>query len=454
MMLPLLLDSALRSLVLGAAVWALLKLVRLRDTRTETAVWTAVLVAALSMPLLSRHIPGPVLTVPPLPAAAPKSLADLPLPGVQRLADAHVGDLSALAPAWLGSHGQTCLVGIYALGLIVCTLRLVTGLLLTWRLYRRAGPVDADWSQGRNIRVSVELKSPVSLGVAILVPADYREWSAAKRDAVLAHEEAHIARGDFFVQLAARIHCALFWFSPFAWWLQSKLAEIAETASDDAAVRRLEDRAAYAEILVEVSRCAQRTPLIMAMAKSSFIAQRVDHILSEAPDRHPGLALRAFTIAALTALAFAVAGAKTVVAPTSPSSNPLLRIASPTQGAAHSHEHLHAARDPQVAPPAAGSLPLPRNQAPGSTSMAAVGPSHPIGQVRPSPRDTDEVTYNPRALLDAPYSPRPNPVPASTIVHAGKSFYVRSTERPVADVGVTYGTDRQTGLSRNSRKTT
>jgi len=43
MMLRLLLDSAMRSLLLGLVVWALLKLARLSDTRTETAIWTAVL---------------------------------------------------------------------------------------------------------------------------------------------------------------------------------------------------------------------------------------------------------------------------------------------------------------------------------------------------------------------------------------------------------------------------
>ena len=68
-MLPLLLDSAARSLLLGLAVWLTLKLVRLRDTRTETAIWTAVLIVALSMPLLSHYSPALVVPVPHLAAA-------------------------------------------------------------------------------------------------------------------------------------------------------------------------------------------------------------------------------------------------------------------------------------------------------------------------------------------------------------------------------------------------
>ena len=46
-------QSALRSLFLGALVFAILRRVRLRDLRAETHIWTAVLAAALAMPLLT-----------------------------------------------------------------------------------------------------------------------------------------------------------------------------------------------------------------------------------------------------------------------------------------------------------------------------------------------------------------------------------------------------------------
>ncbi len=428
-MLPLLLDSALRSLVLGAAVWALLKLARLCDTRTETAIWTAVLIAALAMPLLSHHIPGLVLNLPWSGSAPPSSDGALPSAAFP----------TAGLPAWDARHIEAGLLGIYFVGLILCGLRLAAGLLLTLRLYRRAGAVDAEWSEGRDIRVSAEIQSPVSLAGAILVTVDYRDWSPAKRAAVLAHEEAHIARGDFFVQLAARIHCVLFWFSPFAWWLQSKLAEIAETASDDAAVRRLDDRTAYAEILVEVARCAQRAPLIIAMAKSSFIEQRVDHILSEVPDRHLSPPLRALSLAAIAALAFAVAGARAVV------STP-----APTAGRAGPALEARVVRRGQLVATHAGSY-TPRREKQVAIGKSNIGAAAaPAALKSPSvARNTDEVTYNPRALLDPVYAARPESVPASVLVHAGKTYYVRANERPVADAGVVYGMDRQVRAAGN-----
>jgi hypothetical protein len=55
------------------------------------------------------------------------------------------------------------------------------------------------------------------------------------------------------------------------------------------------------------------------------------------------------------------------------------------------------------------------------------------------PEAGDTVSYDPRALLDPVYiAPRPN-APPSTIVHAGRTFYIRSTERPVAEVSVADG---------------
>jgi len=51
-MLSLLLESALRSLVLGGAVLIGMKALRVRNTQTQVLAWTVVLAASLLMPLL------------------------------------------------------------------------------------------------------------------------------------------------------------------------------------------------------------------------------------------------------------------------------------------------------------------------------------------------------------------------------------------------------------------
>ena len=404
----LLLESALRSLLLGLLVWALLKLLRMRDTGTETLIWTLVLMVALSMPLLSRSMPGLSLVIPHPWAGAAATVHD-PLSG---------SDQPAPMRDWLERYGQLLLLSTYSVGLLACLLRRITGWVLTLRLYRRAIPVTADWVRGRTIRASAALSSPASLGRIILLPAEYRGWSAVKRAAVLAHEEAHIARGDFFVQLAASMHCTVFWFSPFAWWLQSKLADIAETASDAAAVRQLNDRITYAEILLDVARCARPSPLIVGMAKGPLIQQRIDRILSEAPSRNLNLPLRVLVMAALTVAAFTVASARAAL---DTNSSPTLGVRSAPAKAAHGR--ASAAQSPAAKPAAAA---------------VHIRVSHPKPPARLRPQrqaqTLDAVSYNPRALLDPVYTASRPYVPASTIVHAGKTFYIRSTERAVAAV--------------------
>jgi beta-lactamase regulating signal transducer with metallopeptidase domain len=120
------------------------------------------------------------------------------------------------------------------------------------------------WAQNCDCRpgagISPAITVPVTFAGRILLPTDAIAWSLAKREAVLAHERAHIARGDFHVHLLAKLNRAVFWFNPFAWWLDSQLAELAKAASDDIAVEQVGLALSYAEILLDVANRAGRVP--------------------------------------------------------------------------------------------------------------------------------------------------------------------------------------------------
>jgi hypothetical protein len=144
-----------------------------------------------------------------------------------------------------------------------------------------------------------------------LLPAECLGWSPAKRQAVLAHERSHAVRGDFYVLLLAMLHRAVFWFSPFSWWLLSELAKTAELVSDDAAIEVLGDNSAYAEILLDVARSARKASVGIAMARTRIPFQRVDRILAFAvPSAKLGWgrqALVAVSLAPLVAMTLSVA---------------------------------------------------------------------------------------------------------------------------------------------------
>jgi hypothetical protein len=95
-----------------------------------------------------------------------------------------------------------------------------------------------------------------------------------------------VAHGDSYVLWLAAINRAVFWFNPFAWWLLTCLADLAETISDDDAITSLNDRHGYADTLLDVARNAQPLPSGLAMARPATVRRRVDRILSATTAPH------------------------------------------------------------------------------------------------------------------------------------------------------------------------
>ncbi len=129
---------------------------------------------------------------------------------------------------------------------------------------------------------------PVTMGVlspAILLPAGWREWDDTKLDSVVAHEVSHVARRDTLTQRLSLLHCAIFWFSPLAWWLNRQLADLAEQASDEAALSFGTDRKDYARTLLGFFEELQGSPgrvwwQGVSMASAGRAEQRVERILA------------------------------------------------------------------------------------------------------------------------------------------------------------------------------
>jgi TonB family protein len=145
----------------------------------------------------------------------------------------------------------------------------------------------------------------VTFGSTLLVPPDYERWSETKRRAVVAHEGAHIRALDCHLQWLAAVYLCFFWFSPLSWWLRSRLATLAEHASDDAVLSELADaRADYADILLETARTRAGIVTSMSGTVTSMaggnMTRRIDRILSgRAPYRAPRVWQRLLVIGLL-----------------------------------------------------------------------------------------------------------------------------------------------------------
>ncbi len=287
-MLAVLAEAALRSLLLGGAVWLGLNLLRVRNPHLQMTCWVMVLAASLSMPLLMHWtkvtitlMPSPVMTSEQMWPAKNLWPADSPL----------LEPLQAQPPSELGISGRargetheainwrTLAAALYAGVAGLLLLRLAVGIRLTWRLVRAAKPVREPWAAGADVRVSDAISGPVTFGSTILLPPQCIDWDLSKRRAVLAHEGAHVAHRDFYVLILASLNRAVFWFSPFAWWQLIRLAELAEIISDAQAIEVLEDRVSYAEILLDLMQHVRQVPAGLEMARACTVHSRVERIL-------------------------------------------------------------------------------------------------------------------------------------------------------------------------------
>ena len=319
-------DSALRAVVLAAAAGIALAAFRVKATWLRLSTWKGVLGAALAMPLLACLVPVVSIPVPSImqqriaaspsihtvlfqsadsTAAVGSGAGQVRIENIDRTrripassnSSPTVMDSSDVA-SWISTNWVAAANAIYFAIVILLLVRLAAGFVLGRRLIRRSQRVvDSRISQSiashagsQRVRVyeSQVVSVPVTMGAmhpAIVLPADWREWSEAKIDAVIAHEFSHVVRRDALTQMLSRIHCAVFWFSPLAWWLDRQVNILAEQASDEAALSSGADRTEYAKALLGFFENLQAAPgrvwwQGVSMAKAGQAEHRLEKILS------------------------------------------------------------------------------------------------------------------------------------------------------------------------------
>jgi biopolymer transport protein ExbD len=141
-------------------------------------------------------------------------------------------------------------------------------------------------------RVSLQvwpgLRGPIAFGLwwpTVALPADFASrFTPAQREAMLAHELAHLAARDPFWLALADAILALAWWHPAVWWARRRLRVAGEAAADEASALVPSGPAALAESLVLFGRELASPGLTRALgvAGSGFrsdLARRVSALL-------------------------------------------------------------------------------------------------------------------------------------------------------------------------------
>lgn len=343
------LATSARAAVVVLVALVATRLLGRRSAASRHLVWTACVGVVLALPLLSVTLPplafdapfvaperspaAPALREPALAggagfttSAAEGVLAASPAATFSPLdvASSSAGDFAAAAASPAGGSSEPAegtavpptptpsplpwralALAVYLGISSALLLWLAFGIWQVRRLGRAARPADAALAvraaaaAGRlGIRrpVTVLLGEPYAMPMTwgwwrprVLLPETATGWSEERLDAVLLHELAHVARGDYLTQIGAEVACALHWANPLVWLAAARLRVERELACDDQVLNAGRRATEYASQLLHIAR-GMRTRTAtsmaaMAMARPSQLEGRLLAVLDEGRDR-------------------------------------------------------------------------------------------------------------------------------------------------------------------------
>ena len=280
--------SLARPLVLAAAAWMILRILGVRHPASRHAVWSAVLIGMLLLPVVS--VIAPQWKLPLLPRRASPAM-QTPV----RTNDASPHDSfsfvsgaippvtnSPISPAkafeWPAP--ATIVLSCYLAGVLAMAGYRTIGWLTLARVISRSKTLR------RRLRESSDVLTPVTVGVlrpSVILPAGWPAWDATTRHVVLAHEFAHIRRGDTWISFLTRLARCVYWFHPLAWWISRQIADLAELSCDAAVLEKNSDPGGYSRILLRfagtVNIAGYRAALPgLAIAPGSGMSRRIDQV--------------------------------------------------------------------------------------------------------------------------------------------------------------------------------
>jgi beta-lactamase regulating signal transducer with metallopeptidase domain len=275
--------------------------------------WTAIAGSAPSTVELPPATPAPIS-----PQSAPTTVAASTVaPPLALNSESNALPISD----WLTATNVLPLVWVAGTA-ILAALFVVNWFRILGRLRRTALPLEPAWRERfractrqlglrRNIRfvVTSEPLGPAVSGVfrpVIVLPHSVFAKEPSALEPIVAHELAHIRRGDALAALFQAFAQCVWWFHPCVWWANREANRERERACDEEvlATFRLEP-AAYAQCLVDVLRMKQTLLPIVAFPGVRAIEvtkRRLEHIMQADSTFHSRTPRWCWAIALVAAL--------------------------------------------------------------------------------------------------------------------------------------------------------
>jgi beta-lactamase regulating signal transducer with metallopeptidase domain len=314
---PLVLDIVVKAtLLLAAAAGVDAALRRTGSAAARHLTWAIAIAALLVLPIASATVPHWSVRIPVPPAiAAAQSPAPAAVPAstpsnwvrTQLSVPDSVSHPAASTQSSEVSTQRTALALalLYVSGLLLLLGRLGLEPFALRRLVRASGELTHDEWQSRldasardmgiaqpvRLLQSAQEVMPLTFGTVrptIVLPASADEWTDDRRDAVLLHELAHVARRDCLVQRLAAFACALYWPHPGVWWAARRLRMERELACDDRVLAAGTGAREYAGHLLDLAHSLGSAPApatALGMARARQLETRLLAVLDTARNR-------------------------------------------------------------------------------------------------------------------------------------------------------------------------
>jgi beta-lactamase regulating signal transducer with metallopeptidase domain len=303
--------SLWQCLLVAAILHVALRLIPRRSTAQINARYLLSVAALVALPLLSattyfasdagpitkRHVEQPASATPltqgvDSTSTSPWGATDGALAiglGVARV------QIARIEP-WLPLVSVVWFVGAFLAGL-----RMVAGWALSRRLVARAKVATenrwqarvATWCEELGVNkavrflVSDAIDSPLVVGwlkpVILWPTAALHGMTPQDVEAIIAHELAHIRRGDVLINLLQACIEVLFFHHPAAWWISAQIRAEREYCADDLAVRMLDrsesgTKLSYARALLALEE-HRSIPLLSVAAKGGKLLDRIRRLV-------------------------------------------------------------------------------------------------------------------------------------------------------------------------------
>jgi bla regulator protein blaR1 len=212
---------------------------------------------------------------------------------------------SALNASHIGFDAALGWLAVWLIGMCVTT---VWFAMRQYRFVRSLGSLTRDETTATApiFRATETSAGPLVLGLfrpRIVIPADfYERYSEAEQRLVIAHELAHIRRGDLYANAFSTLLQIVFWFNPLLHWAVSRMRFDQELACDARVLRDEIDVAnqtkMYASAVLKTALPAHASPLACHWQSRHPLNERILNMTASKPRR----ASRRFAQIGLTAL--------------------------------------------------------------------------------------------------------------------------------------------------------